>query len=43
MPGLHYCYECWYFNGEGDCDAKHSEASAGKLACTDFSNKNEED
>ena len=42
MPGLHYCSECDYFN-EGKCDAKHSDASAGKLACSEFSDKNKKD
>lgn len=44
MPGLHFCYECWYYDAEkGKCDAKHGEKSPGDWACTDFSNKNEED
>lgn len=42
MPGLHYCSECDYFN-EGKCDAKHSDASPKKLACSEFSDKSKKD
>ncbi len=44
MPGLHFCYECWYYDAkEKRCVAKHGEKNPNDWACTDFSNKNEED
>lgn len=40
--GLHFCYECWYFNN-GKCDAKRKNVEASDFACTEFANVNDED
>lgn len=44
MAGLHYCEDCWYYDEEEEkCVAKHTKKRPRDSACTDFSDKNEED